>query len=108
LKREHRIDMAISPYDALALQARLTAWIALGNDGRDAALIANVLNAASSIGDVLTNLTGKQQFCPAPPGFHVKHIAGIKHKVDDHQNVTVLDFSLTADPNPGRTVVRIH
>ena len=69
-------------------------------------LIANGLQFAQGMGDVISTLGGKQQFCPPPPGFHIRTAAG-GDRIDDHQNRTVYKFSLTSMPNPGHTIVRI-
>ena len=79
--------MPVSPFDSNILQNRLQAWIGLGNDPRDAALIANGLQFAQGMGDVISTLGGKQQFCPPPPGFHIRTAAG-GNQIDDHQNRT--------------------
>ena len=99
--------MSIDPNDGPKLDARLKAWIARGNDRRDAALVANVLSSGKSLGDVMSRLVGKQKFCPPPPGFTVQAIAGAFHNVNDHINVTVVGFSLTNSSNPGHALIRI-
>jgi hypothetical protein len=73
--------------DAPQLGHKLRSWIASGGSVANAALIANVLNSASTTTDVMVNLD---------PGFTITSKGNRIYSILDKQTrVEVLSFSLT-------------
>lgn len=97
--------MPINPQDGKKLQLALQKWVSRGHPPGDAALIANVLGAAGTLTEVISQLF-EAETCPPPCGFTI--VQGTPdHSLFDGGRYTILGFLMAEHRNPGHTEVRI-